>query len=60
MGKELLKWMAAGAGAILLAVLDAWRSGNVSLKALGGIILGAIAYRVGSFLVAYFGPKPVV
>jgi len=57
--KELLKWMAAGLAGILMAGFQVVSSGGpVNIKAVGSAVLAAVLYRVGSFLVGQFGPKP--
>lgn len=57
--KEFLKWMAGGVGGLLLAVVQAWTAGGVTVKSLGTLVLGTVLYRAGSWLVAKYGPSPV-
>jgi len=58
MGKEFLKWMAAGLSGILLAAFQAVQAGGVSAKSVISALIGAVLYRAGSWVVATFGPKP--
>lgn len=55
--KEFLKWMAGGVGGLLLALVQAYQAGGMSIKAIGTVLLGAVLYRAGSWLVAKFGPQ---
>lgn len=57
--RELLRWLAGGVTGILQALLQVVGSGApISTKLLLSIVVTMVLYRLGSWLVLKFGPKP--